>query len=101
MSKIFTLGIFLFVIIQVYGQKREKFSAKEVREDFKFLYETLQASHIDLYVNTPKATFDYAFGKINKRITDSLTSIQINRLFQPFVALSKLGHCATEYPTGS
>ncbi len=75
-----------------------KFSAADVRADFHYLYETLAASHYNLYVNTPKKVFDKEFTRIDRSIQDSLTALQINRLFQPFVAMAKLGHCVTGYP---
>jgi C-terminal processing protease CtpA/Prc len=83
------------------AQNQAKFSAQAVKEDLKFLYETLDKSHYNLYVNTKKEIFDKEFESIMNSIEDSLTLIQINRLFQPFTALSKLGHCNIELPISS
>ncbi len=69
------------------AQQRDKFSAAEVKEDFTYLYQTLAASHYDLYVNTPQKTFQKEYKRIQRVVKDSLTILEINRLFQPFVAL--------------
>ena len=78
-----------------------RFPADAVREDLTYLYETLESSHYDLYVNTGKDVFDKEYKRISGSITDSLSAIQIYRLFQPFTALSKLEHCFMEFPLNS
>ena len=35
-----------------------KFSPAEVKEDFQYLYKTLEQTHYNLYVNTRKETFE-------------------------------------------
>jgi hypothetical protein len=100
-------GKYLIILITAFfysnclSQPLTKFSAKAVQEDLKYLYETLVTSHYDLYVNTRKDVFDKEYKRISELITDSLTTIQINRLFQPFTALSKLEHCSMEFPLNS
>jgi len=81
-----------------FGQQQTKYSAEQVRTDFEYLYKTLDASHYDLYLNTKKEVFDKEFKRISESITDSLTLLQINRLFLPFVSLSKESHCSLELP---
>ena len=78
--------------------QRTKFSAREVREDLKYFYKTLEESHYDLYVNTEKEVFEKQYEKIYNSIADSLTLVQISRVFQPFAALSKLAHCSIGFP---
>ena len=75
-----------------------KVAPADVKADLTYLYETLAASHYDLYVNTPKRIHDQAYQELYASIHDSLTPLQINRLFQPFVAKAQLGHCVTGYP---
>jgi len=75
-----------------------KFTPADVKADLTYLYETLAASHYDLYANTPKRVYDKAYQQLYASIHDSLTPLQINRLFQPFVAKAQLGHCVTGYP---
>ncbi len=75
-----------------------KFSAKEVREDLKYLYETLDATCYDLFHFTDKSVFEKEFDRINNSISDSLTKLEIHRLFQPFVALSNISHINLSFP---
>lgn len=83
------------------AQNQMKFSANSVKVDLSFLYETLDKSHYDLYANTSKETFDREYKRIADAITDSLTLLQIDRLFHPFIALTKEGHCTMELPFSS
>jgi C-terminal processing protease CtpA/Prc len=91
------LACFFIVIIifklDSFSQAPIKFSAQAVKQDFEFLYKTLEASHYNLYVNTKKEVFDKEYKKISESIKDSLTTLQVFRLLQPFVALSQNGHC--------
>ncbi len=82
-------------------QGQTKFDAKLVKEDLYFLYQTLDKSHYDLYAQTPKALFDKEFKRIENSITDTLSLIQIDRLFRPFIALTNEGHCSLELPVSS
>jgi C-terminal processing protease CtpA/Prc len=88
----------LSVVSQTKIEKRSIFSADEVKQDLSYLYSNLEASHFNLYVNNPKIKFDAEFERLKKVIKDSMDLLQISRLFQPFVALSKLAHCSTPYP---
>jgi hypothetical protein len=80
------------------SEQRTKFSALEVKEDFEYLYKTLEQTHYNLYVNTKKEVFERQYEKTYNSINDSLTLLQITRLFQPFAALSKLAHCNISFP---
>ncbi len=75
----------------------KKYSPEEVKADLKYLYQTLQDSHYNLFVFTKKKTFDEAYQKMQASIKDSMDFITINRLFQPFIAMSGLAHC-NSYP---
>jgi len=74
------------------------FSPEEIRADLAFLYQSLEASHYDLFAHTPKKVFDTRFKQIDRSITRPMTLLEVNRLFQPFAALSGLAHCSIEYP---
>lgn len=84
----------LLISLHCIAQNQTKYSPQSVKEDLKFLYETLDKSHYNLYANTPKIIFDKEYNRISQSITDSLTLFQIDRLFHTFVALAKDGHCA-------
>ena len=75
-----------------------KFAAAQVKADLAFLYQTLEAAHYNLYANTSKRVFRRELRRREQAITGSLTPLQVNRLFQPFVALAGHGHCITGYP---
>ncbi|MHB9143181.1 MAG: S41 family peptidase, partial [Paludibacter sp.] len=94
MKKVFSI-LLLAILINLHcmAQNQLKFSAQSVKDDFKFLYATLDKSHYDLYRNTPKVIFDKEYKRISQSITDSLTLLQIDKLFHTFVALAKDGHC--------
>lgn len=99
MKKIFII-MFLAVIFSLhcFAQNQIKFSAQSVKEDLEYLYETLDKSHYDLYRNTPKDIFDNEFDGISNSIEDSLTLLQVDRLFHRFVALAKDGHTTLPNP---
>jgi C-terminal processing protease CtpA/Prc len=80
------------------NSQRTKFSGEEVKKDFSYLYATLEQSHYNLFVNTDKKKFDKIYQEIYRNINDSLTLLEITRLFQPFIALSKLAHCNINFP---
>jgi len=75
------------------------YSVEAVREDLAFLYETLQISSYDLFLNTAKTDYDSAFEQVMNSITGPMTYLEINRLFQPFVVLAGFSHCALDFPS--
>jgi C-terminal processing protease CtpA/Prc len=102
MNKISLYILTTVIFTQIcFAQQQTKYSAQQVKADFEYLYKTLEASHYDLYANTKKEVFDKEYKKISASITDSLTLLQIDRLFLQFVALTKEGHCSIELPFSS
>jgi len=75
------------------------YSVEAVREDFAFLYETLQISSYDLFLNTTKTDYDRAFEQAMNSITAPMTYLEINRLFKPFVVLAGFFHCTLDFPS--
>ena len=101
MSIYHSVAIILIIgIILILEQcsKQVKLSANKVKEDFKYLYQTLEASSYDLFLSTDKETFDQEYDRIYMSITDSLSFLEINKLFQSFVALSNFSHCHVSFP---
>lgn len=99
--------ILLFFCISCLGFKSAKsqqpskpvfYTAKEVREDLHYLYTTLRQSHYDLFVNTDKTKYDQAYKNLDVKIRDNMSLMDVNRLFQPFTALSGLAHCSITFP---
>ncbi len=96
------LLLFLFSV-HLIGQEAEKkteikYSENEIKEDFKYLYETLEASSFDLFFYTPKSVFDKEYKRINESITDSIDLLDISRHFQSFAALANISHCSINFP---
>ncbi len=98
--------IILFIIINsvslvVNAQLPKKYSAQEVKDDLKYMYETLEKSNYDLYALVSKEEMDRAYHNLNNSISDSLTVLEIFRLFQPFVARVGMSHCDLGKPWGT
>ena len=95
--------IIIFIIINslstiVFAQSPKKYSAQEVKDDLKYMYENLEKSNYNLYAYTEKEKMENAYKEIEGSITDSLTSLEVFRLFQPFAASAKMSHCFLMYP---
>jgi len=99
MKKVLILFVFICSIsVTIYPQSPRRFSVKEIKGDLEYLRNTLESAHYNLYAYTKKEVFDSVYREIDSSIKDSLTSLQINRLFQPYTALSKIGHCSADLP---
>lgn len=80
------------------AQSPNKYSAQEVHDDLKYMYETLEKSNYDLFALATKEEMDSAYHAIYISINDSLSSLEIYRLFQPFVAMVGMSHCNLSKP---
>ncbi|MGD0338145.1 MAG: S41 family peptidase [Bacteroidota bacterium] len=101
MKKLLIILVFInSMSVSVHSQTQRRFSVKEIKSDLEYLRSTLEASHYNLYAYTKKEVFDSAYNKIESSINDSLTSMQAYRLFQPYLALAKIGECIIFYPFG-
>ncbi len=83
----------------VTSQSVEKYSAKEIKADLEYLRSTMEAAHYDFYALTNKVKMDSVYARTMNSIEDSLTKMQIFRLFQPYVAMSKMSHCSMYWPS--
>jgi C-terminal processing protease CtpA/Prc len=83
---------------QASAQSPKKYSAQEVKDDLRYMYETLEKSNYDLYALVKKEEMDSAYHAINSSINDSLTFLETYRLFQPFVARVGMSHCNISKP---
>lgn len=94
MKKTLTTIILISTVFSMLNaQNTKKYSAKEVKEDLKYMYENLEKSNYNLYAYIEKEKMDNVYKEIIGSITDSLTSLEVFRLFQPFVASVKMSHC--------
>ena len=71
------------MFVSVQAQQPKRFSKEEIKSDLKYMRDTLDVVHYDLYAFTKKEVFDNAYNKIASLINDSLTLMQVYRLFQP------------------
>nr|WP_199076928.1 S41 family peptidase [Pedobacter sp. ASV19] len=94
-SGMFWLGI---PITNAQQLKQVSYTAKEVREDLNYLYTTLQESHYNLFVHEGKSRYDQAYKNLKRKIKEHMSLMDVNRLFQPFTALSGLAHCSIAFP---
>jgi C-terminal processing protease CtpA/Prc len=74
------------------------YSPEEIQEDFVFLYELLEATSYDLFLNVSRADYDREFERILDSIREPMSTLQANRLFQPFVVLAGFSHCTLDFP---
>lgn len=81
------------ISVNSYAQQPGRFSEEDIKSDLKYLRDTLESSHYNLYLHTKKEVFVKEYERISGSITDSLSPIEIYRLFVRFVALAKDGHC--------
>ena len=70
----------------------ETLSAKQVREDFTELYQTLQAAHANLYAHQSKAEYDALYKRMLESFTKPLTRTETEIAFQRFVAFGRVAH---------
>jgi len=98
------LGVAIISLISissnVYSQSPKRYSKEEIRSDFKYLRDTLEVVHYDLYAYTSKKVFDKMYDIIEHSIKDSLTYMEAYRLFQPYLALAKMSECVIFPPFG-
>lgn len=85
-------------LANVNSQPVTLFSPREIRNDLEYLRKTLEASHYDFYALTEKEVLDSLYNKLEMSIHDSLSALQVFRLFQPYVVASKMSHCYMDYP---
>jgi len=98
MKKLIVFTLCLGWVSGLLAQTQPKFSKKQLRHDLKYLYKTLQETHYNLYATTSKKAYDKAYWVLRQSLKDSLTLLETYRVFQPFVALAKMGHCTTDHP---
>lgn len=89
------------ILLACFAGLSPKYSPQQVREDLSYLYSALQGSHYNLYVNKSKASYDSAYDRLYHSITDSMTKLEVTRLFQSFIALGEIAHCNTGFPAAA
>ena len=67
------------------------------RADLAALYETLQATHFDLFARLPKAAYESLYINTMRRLDAPLPQSDVERLFQRFVAAGRIAHARIDY----
>ena len=75
-----------------------RIGAEAARADLEFLYRALRSAHYDLFVHRPQAEYDAYFRQIEARLNRPMSSLDLAREFQPFVAFGRIGHARIEFP---
>lgn len=70
----------------------ETIAPEIVSADFTALYETLQASHFNLYARRSKADYDRLFQAMQAGITAPMTRAEAIALYQRFMAHGRIAH---------
>lgn len=99
MKRLLIFFLLMFIVkYDTFSQSLRKFSAEEIKTDLEYLRNALEASHYDFYALADKNVLDSIYNQVERTIKDSLTGIEVFRLFQPYVVLSKMSHCFIDYP---
>lgn len=68
----------------------------QLRSDFHELRERLYASHIDAFVERPRAELDRQFDRLQSELDEPMTRAQAALIFQRFVAYGNVAHARVE-----
>ena len=101
----FGLLILVFLVTYKIGAAQNhstKLSNQLVKDDFDYLYQSLQDAHYDLFAFNSKEKYDRLFSNLKSRLTtDSLTLIETISLYQTLVSFANTGHCEIDFPAQS
>ena len=85
-----------------FAQSTPKLTKKQVLSDLKFLYESLEEAHYDMYVYTPRETIDSIYLKLSSSVKkDSLSLLETTNLLQRMSSAVNNGHTEIFFPIQS
>lgn len=94
--------IVLFLSKTGFAQDKSKFSSQLVKEDFDYLYQSIQLTHYNLFAFQTKEKYDSLYYQLRMSLpADSLTLLQTVTLYQRLVSFANTGHCEIDYPAQS
>ncbi len=70
-----------------------------LQADLDYLYQSLQAAHVNLYANMDKAEMDREFAARRARLAKPMSAVEARIFFQRFVALGKIAHARIDLPS--
>ncbi len=88
----------LFFPAVLLSQTPARYPADAARADLRFLYETLQAAHYDLFARTSKADYDATYECLLAQLTQPLEPRSVYCLLQSFAARAGMAHCSITLP---
>lgn len=96
----FILLIILFLSKVSYAQNTSlKLSNQAVKYDLDYLYQSLQATHYNLFAHKSKAEYDSLYQDLKSGLTtDTLTLLETISLYQKLVSFANTGHCEIDFP---
>lgn len=96
----FGLLIILFTCKIVFAQNQpSKLSNQAVKDDFDYLYQSLQEAHYNLFAFKSKEKYESLFSHLKSSLTtDSLTLLETISFYQKLVSFANTGHCEIDYP---
>jgi len=80
------------------GPVGSKHDVAVVQTDFDELYEKMQLAHFDLYARRSKSEFDEKFKEIRRSIRQPADQLEIQVLFQKFLAYGRIAHAHVDFP---
>lgn len=96
------ITVLLQIKISFAQNESPKLSNQIVKDDFDYLYKSLQATHYNLFAFQSKEKYDSLFNQLESNLTaDSLTLLETTTFYQRFVSFSNTGHCEIDYPASS
>ena len=98
----FVLIIIFFFSNVSFGQSTPaKLSSEDVRKDLEYLYQSLQATHYDLYAFQSKEKYDSLFEQLMSDLTaEPLTLLEATSLYQKLISFANTGHGEIDFPAG-
>lgn len=76
----------------------QRWTAEEARAEFADLYEGLQSAHYNLFAFRTKKEYDDLYASTRSAIRSPMSTLELVRAFQPFVAFGRVGHARIEFP---
>lgn len=74
-------------------------SAEAARADLKQLYESLQASHFDLFVHRPKKEYDQYYETLLNKLNAPISHLDLQVALQKFMAFGRVAHSRIDFPS--
>lgn len=93
-----SLGLAAVCLAFALTSQGASFTPEQIRHDLKFLYETLQSSHYNLFAHVPKEAYDQEYQRAREAIDRPMDDLEAYRILQPLAALAGMAHCNIGLP---